>query len=245
VGGLPRVVPGDGGFAGEASGHAASWRRGMTASEEGSDSPVPGHRLHPKLTHCTSWAAADGALPIVEGFGPPGSEHLPGGHPESRSGCGGRAPTQTQRTPTASGRRTGGASTSSTPSACSSRPRRNLPDDPHPRGGRPLDLAGPRRPHLTATGPAAGSRPAPPLREACSPDRLPPARVSAAASGTSARHPSARPVHRKLPAPAPAGLTRPQEHPVHRTTRRPLTTQDGRCHVPGQEPTTPRPRRAG
>lgn len=80
-------------------------------------------RLHPRLTHRSSWAAQDGTLPVIEGTVIRLEvDHLPSGATPSRSGCGGRASTQSRRASTDSGRHSSAASTSSTPSGSSSRP---------------------------------------------------------------------------------------------------------------------------
>jgi hypothetical protein len=70
------------------------------------------YRLDPRLTRRAARLDHDGPLPITEGTG---------GVRTSRSGCGGRAPAPPKPMSTAAGRHSSAASTSSTPSACSSR----------------------------------------------------------------------------------------------------------------------------
>jgi hypothetical protein len=103
------------------------------------------NRLHPKLTHRSSWATVDGSLPVVEGTVIRlDIDRLPSGATRSRSVCGGRARTPPKRTAIDSGMHTCVVSTSSTPSACSRSHSADVADGPHPRGGGPLDLADPR-----------------------------------------------------------------------------------------------------
>jgi hypothetical protein len=66
---------------------------------------------------------------------------------------------------TAAGERFCGASTSSTPSGCSSRPRAGPGRNCATRNQPTVDLAGDRHLHPTTAGPAAGDRPASPLGE--------------------------------------------------------------------------------
>ncbi len=80
-------------------------------------------RLHPRLTRRATWADYEGALPVIEGTVIRlVVEKLPSGGSTSRSGCGGRAPAPPWRTSTAAGSPSCADSTSSTRSACSSRP---------------------------------------------------------------------------------------------------------------------------
>lgn len=112
--------------------------------------------------------------------------------------------------------------------------RLDLPEDPHPRGGRPLDLADPRGLHPTAAGPATRSRPASPMGEArC---------LRQADPGTCPPRLSAHPPHDPLPGrgteihpPRTWTTARPEEHPAHPTPRRPHTPQNEGYHVPEQE----------
>lgn len=94
----------------------------------GTPEPPPRHR-HPPLRHrprlVLEPASPQAHPPLVLGHGQPPPpivegtvicldiDHRPPGPHRSRSGCSGRAPAQTQRTPTGSGRDTCGASTSS------------------------------------------------------------------------------------------------------------------------------------
>lgn len=85
-------------------------------------------RLHPKLTHRSSWATGEGTLAVIEGTVIRlDIDRCPAEQPPSRSGCGGPAPMPTPLTSTGSGRFTCGVSISSTPSACSSRPSARPP----------------------------------------------------------------------------------------------------------------------
>jgi hypothetical protein len=83
----------------------------------------------------------------------------------NQSGCVGPEPTPPRKTSTAAGRHSCADSTSSTRSACSSKPS----DGPHPScatpSWRPLDLDRHRRARPTPAGPALGRRPAPPVGE--------------------------------------------------------------------------------
>ncbi len=84
--------------------------------------PAPPRKPHTRgrpARHCGEFVFGQ---PDTRGTPDTRSSTCPAVPPRSRSGCGGQAPTQMQRTPTGSGRHTCGASTSSTPSACSSRP---------------------------------------------------------------------------------------------------------------------------
>lgn len=120
-------------------------------------------------------------------------------------------------------------------------PRLDLPEDPHPRGSRPVDLADPRRLHPTATRPPAGSRPASALGETNlagqahprpSPPRL------------STHPPTSRlsdPNTETLP-PRPRAATGPKEHPTHTAPRRAHTPQNTIGEPANEEvnhPTTP------
>ncbi|MBT2210183.1 transposase [Actinomadura sp. NEAU-AAG7] len=80
-------------------------------------------RLHPRLTRRAAWEGFAGELPIIAGTVIRLQvDHLPAGGDPSRSGCGGPASMPPTPTSTGSGRRSCDASTSNTPSECSSRP---------------------------------------------------------------------------------------------------------------------------
>ncbi len=174
-----------------------------------------------QLTHRSSWAAADGTLSIVEGtvirldIG-----HLPSGAtPKPVWLWWSGTDAATAGTSTGSGRPTCGASTSSTPSACSSRPSAgHVPRSELPR--RPT--AGPGSSSLS-TPSYDWPAPWPPTAATRGRTRVPrtgslqPA--SAATFGTSAHTPPARPEHRNPPAPAPDGhQARRTPGPPHATT---------------------------
>ena len=80
-------------------------------------------RVHPRLTHRTCWIDHAGELPIIEGtLIRLRVQHLPGDRTPNRCGCGPPPPQPPRPTWTAGGRRSYAASTSNTPSACSSKP---------------------------------------------------------------------------------------------------------------------------
>jgi hypothetical protein len=95
----------------------------------------------------------------------------------------------------------------------------DLPEDPHPAGRRPVDLAHPRRLHPTPAGPTTRRRPAPTMGETRStrPALTPPA--SAATFGTCAPRPPAPPPHPNQPDQDPhAHPADPTPDPPHDTT---------------------------
>ncbi|PBD02369.1 DDE superfamily endonuclease [Streptomyces sp. Ag82_O1-15] len=120
-------------------------------------------------------------------------------------------------------------------------PRLDLPEDPHPRGGGPVDLADPRRLHPTAARPPAGSRPASALGETnpagqAHPRPSPP-RLSAHPPTSRLSGPSTE----TLP-PRPRTATGPKEHPAHTPPRRAHTAQNTVGEPANEEvnhPTTP------
>ncbi len=80
-------------------------------------------RLHPRLTRRAAWLDHDGPLPIIEGTVIRLLvEKLPSGGVNKPVWCGGRAPAPLKRTSTAAGSPSSAVSTSSTHSACSSKP---------------------------------------------------------------------------------------------------------------------------
>jgi hypothetical protein len=97
-------------------------------------------RLHPRLTSRAAWQEHDGELPVIEGT-LTGCRWItcPATATRSRYGCGGPAPAPAPATWTGAGRRSCAGSTSSTPSACSSRssagPRRRSVTRPPLTGG--------------------------------------------------------------------------------------------------------------
>ncbi len=108
-------------------------------------------------------------------------------------------------------------------------PRLNLSEDPHPRSGRRLDLADPRRLHPTAIGPAPGSRPAPPGERPISSGRLTPGRVRrdfrhirakaiCPAQAPKPTHPRPGPPAERTPGPPHATTS---THPARRAPPRP------------------------
>jgi hypothetical protein len=96
----------------------------------------------------------------------------------------------------------------------------DLPEDPHPAGRRPLDLAHPRRLHPAPAGPTTRRRPPPPVGETRGPrtafTRPGPPRLSAPA------HEDRMPRRRTETLPTrPRTATRPTQHQTRPTPRRP------------------------
>lgn len=117
-------------------------------------------------------------------------------------------------------------------------PGLDLPEDPHPRSSRPLDLADPRRVHPTTSGPPAGGRPA-----------------TAVGKTEPARQAHSRPSPPRFPAPPPEGglscqsteilpprprtAIRSQEHLAHTTLRRAHSRQTGPRKTTDEEVNNP------
>lgn len=98
-------------------------------------------------------------------------------------------------------------------------PGLDLPEDPHPRSRRPLDLADPLGLHPATSRPSAGGRPLQAVGEAglalqAHPRTSPPRRSAPPPEG---RLPSRS---TEIHAAGPRTATRPQEQPAHRTLRR-------------------------
>jgi hypothetical protein len=124
-------------------------------------------RLHPILTHRAAWAGYPGELPIIEGTVIRLEvDHLPsGGDPKpvwlwwsSRRHRRGRRPLL-DVVPSKIRHRAHIPASEADPGL-------DRAAAPRPGGSGPLDLAGDRRPHPAAPGPATGHRPAPALGEA-------------------------------------------------------------------------------
>ncbi|XDO64496.1 transposase [Streptomyces sp. RLB1-33] len=219
-------------------------------TETATDTPLYGqatarswNRLHPKLTHHSSWAAADGTLPIVEGTVirldiahlPSGATPQPGWLWWSGTDA---TPADADRLWQAYLRR---FDIEHTFRLFKQTLGWTSPKIRTPRGGGPVDLADPRRLHPTAARPPAGSRPTTPLGETQFPGQT-----------HSCPRPPRLPAHpptSRLPGPStetlptrPRTTTRPKEHPTHTPPRRAHTPQNTAAEAENEEvnhPTTP------
>jgi hypothetical protein len=123
-------------------------------------------RVHPRLTHRGCWIDHEGELPILEGtLIRLQVQHLPGDRDTKPvwlwSSVTGATPTEVNRWWQAFLRRFDLEHTA----PAQTNPWLDLPEDPHPRCRRSLDLARARRPHPTTPGPPPRRGPAPPLGE--------------------------------------------------------------------------------
>jgi hypothetical protein len=124
-------------------------------------------RLHPRLTRRAAWAEHDGPLPVITGsIIRLHVDRLPGDrHPKPVwlwCSTPDLAPAEVDRLWQAFLRR---FDLEHTFRFLKQTLGVDPPQDPHPRPGRPLDLADPHRPHPTATGPPPRRGPTPPLGE--------------------------------------------------------------------------------
>jgi hypothetical protein len=125
-------------------------------------------RVHPRLTRRTCWIDHTGELPIIEGtLIRLQVEHLPGDRDPKPvwlwTSATGATPADVDRWWQSFLRRFDHVDARTHLPAAQADPRLDRPEDPHPRGRRPLDLADHRRPRPTPPGPTARRRPAPPL----------------------------------------------------------------------------------
>ncbi|MGW1742036.1 transposase [Nocardia sp. NPDC001965] len=216
-----------------AFGDQASWGEPDTAVRTGTRLYGPAtarswNRLHPKLTHRSSWVAQAGKLPVIEGTEIRlDVDRLPSARYRHRCGCGIRSSTWTPARSRCCGRHFCGGSISSTPSACSNRPSAGTsPNSATP----PLQTDGPGcfsplTPNcaLLVNSPSISGDPGRNLQPR---NGLHP-HVSVEGFGASAGKRHVRPEHRNPPAPdrvdRPGTATSGQRHGTTCTSRPPAT----------------------